>query len=52
MLGVKPVRSELVYLLVMLDKEYTPRDVGEPWEPYYAERIIAHFVPQHAHGTR
>jgi hypothetical protein len=45
LLGVKPVRSELVYLLVSLDKEYTVGQPGEPWEPYYAERIIAHFSP-------
>jgi hypothetical protein len=43
LLGVKPVRSELVYLLVGLDKEYTAAQPGEPWEPYYAQRIIDHF---------
>jgi hypothetical protein len=43
-LGTKPVRSELVYLLVSLDKEYTAREPGEPWEPYYARRVIEHFA--------
>jgi len=42
-LGVTPVRSELVYLLVRLDKEYTAARPDEAWEPYYAKRIIEHF---------
>jgi hypothetical protein len=45
LLGAKPVRSELVYLLVSLDKEYTAAKPGGPWEPYYAQRIIDHFSP-------
>jgi hypothetical protein len=45
-LGVKPVRSELIYLLVGLDKEYTANQPGEPWETYYAQRLLAHFSPQ------
>ena len=42
-LGAKPVRSELIYLLVSLDKEYTAQSPGEPWESYYARRLIEHF---------
>jgi hypothetical protein len=45
LLGVKPVRSELTYLLVSLNKEYTAGQAGEPWEAYYAQRILAHFSP-------
>ena len=45
LLGVKPVRSELTYLLVSLDKEYTATQPGEPWERYYAQRIVRHFGP-------
>jgi hypothetical protein len=45
LLGAKPVRSELVYLLVSLDKQYTAEHPGEPWERYYAHRIIDHFAP-------
>jgi hypothetical protein len=45
MLGVRPVRSELVYLLVSLDKRYTADHPGEPWESYYARRILDHFPP-------
>ncbi len=43
-LGSKPVRSELVYLLVGLDKEYTAQGSDEPWESYYARRVIEHFT--------
>ena len=43
LLGAKPVRSELTYLLVSLDKDYTAGQPGEPWEMYYARRILAHF---------
>jgi hypothetical protein len=45
LLGVKPVRSELTYLLVSLDKEYTATQPGEPWEAYCAQRILGHFRP-------
>jgi hypothetical protein len=43
LLGTKPVRSELTYLLVSLDKDYTAGQPGEPWEGYYAQRIFDHF---------
>lgn len=43
LLGTKPVRSELTYLLVSLDKDYTARQPGDPWEMYYAQRIFDHF---------
>lgn len=44
-LGVKPVRSELIYLLVGLDKQYTAEAQGEPWETYYAREMLRHFRP-------
>jgi hypothetical protein len=43
-LGVTPVRSELVYLLVRLDKEYPAGDTGQSWESFYAGRILEHFA--------
>jgi hypothetical protein len=43
LLDVKPVRSELTYLLVSLDKEYAAAQPAQPWEPYYAEKIRDHF---------
>ena len=42
-LGTTPVRSELVWMLVSLDKEYTTRSPDVPWPQYYAERIVEHF---------
>jgi hypothetical protein len=45
LLGVTPVRSELIYLLVSLDKQYTAEQPSEPWEPYYARHLVTHFQP-------
>ena len=44
LLGSRPVRSEFVYLLVSLDKQYTAENPDEPWEGYYARRIADHFA--------
>jgi hypothetical protein len=44
LLGSSPARSEVTYLLVSLDKEFTRSDSDEPWERYYARRIIEHFL--------
>jgi hypothetical protein len=46
LLGVKPVRSELTWLLVSLGKEYTASQPDDRWETYYAHRILGHFSPQ------
>lgn len=43
-LGLEPVRSELTYVLFSLDKQYTAEHPAEPWEDYYAQRIIDHFL--------
>jgi len=43
LLKAKPVRSELVYMLVELDKQYTADSPAEPWEIYYASRLLDHF---------
>lgn len=40
-LGSTPVRSELVYMLVQLDKEHAA--VAEPWPEFYATRLVARF---------
>jgi hypothetical protein len=45
LLKVKPVRSELVYMLVGLDKQYTAEGPAEPWESYYASRLLDYFRP-------
>ena len=44
LLGKAPVRSELVYLLVQLDKDFVADDPKESWEDYYASRILKHFA--------
>jgi hypothetical protein len=33
LLGVRPVHSELIYLLVSLDKQFTAKAPGEPGRP-------------------
>jgi len=40
LLGGAPVRSELVWLLVTLDKDYTRASPDMPWPQWYAQRII------------
>jgi hypothetical protein len=42
-LGATPVRSELVWLLVTLDKDYAAASPGDPWPQWYAARIVEHF---------
>ena len=43
LLGTRPVRSQLVFMLVRLDKEYTEQEPGGPWPEYYAARLVEHF---------
>lgn len=43
LLGTTPVRSELTWLLVSLDREYTTAAPQTPWPAWYAERIVEHF---------
>jgi hypothetical protein len=43
LLGTKPVRSELTYMLVRLDREYTDQAPEEPWPRWYAVRLADHF---------
>lgn len=40
-----PVRSELIYMLVKLDRDYKAGEASEPWERYYAERLLQRFQP-------
>ena len=44
LLGTTPVRSELVYMLVRLDKEYGDQKPAGSWEDYYARELIEHFT--------
>lgn len=43
LLEVKPVRSELVYMLVRLEKRYTMESPDEKWEDFYARGLLEHF---------
>jgi hypothetical protein len=43
LLDATVVRSELTYLLVRLDKEFTDRRPDQPWEEYYARELLRHF---------
>jgi hypothetical protein len=45
LLGAPPVRSELVYMLVKLDKDYTAQSPEEKWEDFYASRIVEELSP-------
>jgi hypothetical protein len=40
-----PVRSELVYELVRLDREFNASKPDEPWERYYARQLLQRFHP-------
>ncbi len=45
LLARRPVRSELIYQLVALDREYSAINPPptKPWEQFYAERLIQVF---------
>ena len=43
LLPTKPVRSELTYMLVRLDREYAEESRDEPWQRWYAQRLVEHF---------
>lgn len=42
-LGVTPVRSELIHALVSLGREYDEAGPADPWEDYYAAGLIERF---------
>jgi hypothetical protein len=44
LLGRRPVRSELTHHLVALDKEYLAAQTSQPWEQYYAQRLVDLFA--------
>ena len=43
LLGGDVVRSELTYMLVRLDKEYTAAGSDEAWEDSYARELVKYF---------
>ena len=42
-LETTPVRSELVYELVRLDREFNRSKPSEPWERFYARQLMQRF---------
>ena len=44
LLGAAPVRSELTWMLVQLDKDSTAGVSDDRWEDWYAERLVSHFA--------
>jgi hypothetical protein len=44
LLGTKPVRSELVYVLVKVAKEFASEAPDMSWRDYYARGLLAHFA--------
>jgi len=43
-IGTAPVRSELVWLLVRLYKDYTRTGSPTPWPEHYARGIVEHLA--------
>ena len=43
-LGTRPVRSELIFMLVKLDKEFAEQAPGGTWQDHYARELVAHFA--------
>jgi hypothetical protein len=41
LLGSKPVRSELTWMLVQLARDYETSGMDQRWEDFYADRIVA-----------
>jgi hypothetical protein len=44
LIGVTPVRSDLICLLVTLDHRYTDEQQTGPWSAFYAREIQAHYA--------
>jgi hypothetical protein len=44
LLGVTPVRSDLICLLVTLDRRYTAEQQTGPWPAFYAREIQSHYA--------
>jgi hypothetical protein len=44
LLATSPPRSEVTYLLVALEREFAQQSGDEPWERYYARRMLEHFA--------
>jgi hypothetical protein len=43
-LGAAPVRSQLVWMLVQLDRDFTEAKPDTPWPQWYAARVVERFA--------
>ena len=43
-LGTTPVRSELIYMLVKLDKEFAEQAPEGKWQDHYARQLVERFA--------
>jgi hypothetical protein len=43
-LGTRPVRSELIYMLVKLDKEFAEQAPEGKWQDHYARLLVERFA--------
>ena len=44
LLGRRPVRSELTHHLVALDEEFVAAGSTQPWEEFYAQKLVQLFA--------
>jgi hypothetical protein len=44
LLGTEPVRSQLTWMLVTLERQFAEEQPGGRWEDFYAERLLEHFA--------
>ena len=49
LIGAVCTRSELVYLLVMVEKERAVQSPGAPWAAYYADFFLQRYGAMHGH---
>ena len=52
LLGTTPPRSEVTALLVRLDLEYAVQAPDEPWQRWYAQRLVEGLAPAEASPRR
>ena len=43
-LGTRPTRSHLVHALVQCDRDHTAAATDEPWQSFYASRLVQQFA--------
>jgi len=44
LLDAKPLKSDLIYLLVLVDKQQMSEAPGAQWERYYADFFVGRYL--------